>query len=278
MTNSAEIIPYPPPAGSASLPMYTLAEVEDTVGIWWRGLARHMREAGVTLTPETLSKPETLLDHWRSPNLIFSQTCGFPMLYLLGKAVRMVATPIYEAPGCEGPNYRSQIIVRDDLNIDSIADLENLDAAINSRDSQSGFNAFRASIAVLEPGGDRFFARTLVTGSHEGSILAVRARNAHCACVDGVTLELYRRYRPSVLEGVRILCETPAAPGLPFITRGSASNDEVQALRDGLFNALADPALVPFADQQLLKGAAVLEPEDYAPIRNMVEIGAALEL
>lgn len=280
MNDSADCTAFPDTVGTASLPMYTLPEITDTVDKWWRGVARHMRTAGACTTPDTLVQPTSVLEHWTDENLVFSQTCGFPLIYLLKNKVRMIATPIYDAPGCKGPDYRSMIIVPKSLNAGEFTDLRHLDAAVNTRDSQSGFNAFRALIsgATENQPDEKFFARTIVTGSHEGSIDAVRTGAAQCACIDGVTLALFRRYRPSALKGIRVLCETDRAPGLPFITHGETTDQNLQALRDGLFSALRDPELVPLADAQLLKGATVLEADDYDRISQMAEQGAGVHL
>jgi ABC-type phosphate/phosphonate transport system substrate-binding protein len=275
---TADIVPFPTTAGLASMPMYTLAETEDTVVAWWRGVARHMRACGVARAPEILTKPAVPLDHWLDDRLLFSQTCGFPLMFLLEGRVRVVATPIYDAPGCEGATYRSMIIVPDDLDVESIGDLHGLDVAINSRDSQSGFNAFRALLATVVEGGEKFFGRTMMTGAHADSIKAVRDGTAQCAAIDGVTYALHQRYQPDNLTGIRILCETAAAPGLPFITGGDVSDDELQAIRDGLFAAFADPELIPLADKQLLKGAAILDLQDYEIIKDMATIGALVDL
>ena len=278
MITSADVVPFPTTAGLASLPMYTLPEQADTVSAWWRGLGRHMREAGVSRAPEFLTKPDSVMEHWVDDKLLFSQTCGFPLIFLLEDRVRMVATPIYDAPGCDGPTYRSMIIVPDDLDVEGLADLRGLDVAVNERDSQSGFNAFRATVASVAEPGAPFFGRTVMTGAHRDSLRAVQDHSVQCAAIDGVTLALQQRYRPDLMAGVRILCETEPAPGLPFITRGDVSDDELEALRDGLFAALADPELKPLADKQLLTGAEVLELEDYAVIREMATAGAQVEL
>ncbi len=278
MSDTADIVPFPSMAGLASMPMYTLPELESTVADWWRGVARHMRAAGVHQAPEFLTSPGAVLDHWLDEKLVFSQTCGFPLMFLLDDRVRLVATPIYDAPGCDGPTYRSMIIVPEDLDVSTLSDLSSLTVAINGRDSQSGFNAFRALVATVTEPDEKFFDRTIMTGAHSDSIKAVRQRTAHCAAIDGVTFALHQRYRPDAVAGIRILCETEAAPGLPFITSGKTSDDELAAIRDGLFAALADPELMPLADKQLLKGAAVLELEDYGVIKEMAAAGAAVDL
>ena len=64
----------------ASLPMYCEAEVRPVTERWWSGLARHLRDRGVSGVPDTLTWPDDYHGHWRSPALLFSQTCGYPFV------------------------------------------------------------------------------------------------------------------------------------------------------------------------------------------------------
>lgn len=273
MSPSADIIRLPTAARPAALPMYLLPEVEDAVHAWWLGLARHLREAGVDRVPDRLETPDDLNLHWLDKDLLFSQTCGYPLTHVLEDRVSLIAAPIYEAPGCDGMTYRSMIIVRGDLKVSSLADLQHCDVAINGWDSQSGFNALRARVADFAEPGERYFARTLVTAAHARSIKAVREGEAQCAAIDGVTLALFQKHRPSEVAGLRILDQTEAAPGLPYITRKDVSADELDAIRSGLFAALADPDLAEVRAALLLTGAALVERQDYDAITRMEEKG-----
>ena len=44
------------------------------------------------------------------PASFFGQTCGYPYVSGLKDAVRLIATPEYGFPGCEGASHRSFII------------------------------------------------------------------------------------------------------------------------------------------------------------------------
>ncbi len=273
MSPSADIIRLPTAARPVSLGMYALPEMSEPLRLWWEGLARHFREAGVERVPDKLDTPDDLISHWLDKDLLFSQTCGFPLTNVLEDRVTLIATPIYDAPGCDGIDYRSMIIVRDDLNIDTLEDLRACDVAINNWDSQSGFNALRAKISTLAEPGERFFDRTMLTTGHGRSIEAVRNGEAHCAAIDGVTFALFERYRPEDIAGLRIIDQTDPSPGLPYITRRDIEDEELDAIRTGLFAALADPQLtVPRADL-LLKGAEVVELDTYDKIRQMAVQG-----
>ena len=276
MSSGANILRFPNTPRPASLPMYIMPELEGTVTNWWHGVAHHMREQGVENVPDVLSVPEDRIQHWLDPDLLFSQTCGYPLTHILAERVTVIAIPIYDAPGCEGSEYSSMVIVPENLKVDTLADLSGLDVAINGWDSHSGFNIFRAMVAEVAEPGERFFLRTLVTNSHARSIAALRNKEAQCAAIDAVTLALIGKHRPEELEGIRILCQSPMAPGLPYVTSGSVSEDELQKLQTGLFAALADTDLMPLAENLLIKGATLPGPADYQRIIDIEKAGASV--
>ena len=82
----------------ASLPMYDLPEASAATEAFWRGLARQFRRAGVAEVPEALSRRPLLPEHWLAPDLLFSQTCGYPFRRAIKDRVKLVATPCYAAP------------------------------------------------------------------------------------------------------------------------------------------------------------------------------------
>ena len=84
-----------------------------------------------------------------SPASILSQTCGYPYATRLRGRVRLVATPVYRAEGCDGARYRSVLLVRADDRAENLADLRGRRVALNADDSQSGHNALRAAVAPL---------------------------------------------------------------------------------------------------------------------------------
>ena len=75
----------------ASLPMYDLPEVRHATAAWWQGLARAFRAEGIADVPDRLDSVAGLYDHWRLPDLLFSQTCGYPLTHGIAGAVRLVA-------------------------------------------------------------------------------------------------------------------------------------------------------------------------------------------
>src|SRR3546814_8202871 len=83
----------------ASLPMYDLPGLEAATDAWWAGLAAAFRAEGLHQVPERLTREGGHAALWTAPDLLFSQTCGYPLTHALAGRVTLVATPIYDCPG-----------------------------------------------------------------------------------------------------------------------------------------------------------------------------------
>jgi len=255
-----------------SLPMYGV-ELND-VEQFWQALRDKLAASGLGSLPPTLEWPQPLLEHWQQADLLLSQTCGFPLVEFLPQ-VQLVGTFNYSAPGCNGPYYRSFLVVRAEDSHATLADFRGRTVAFNSTDSQSGFNSLRALIAPLAENGN-FFGDKLETGGHRYSLAAVQHGRADIAAIDCVTLELLRRYVPQEVEGLSIIGETAAAPGLPLITSASSSPEVLTALRQAVAQTIADPNNQGLCEKLLINGFTVLPREEYQVILQMKD--AALQL
>ncbi|WP_430243829.1 phosphate/phosphite/phosphonate ABC transporter substrate-binding protein [Neorhizobium sp. DAR64861/K0K2] len=264
------------PARLASLAMYVapppVAEATDAL---WGFIARHLTDAGMAGVPGLLDRSISHDDAWLRPDLLLSQTCGYPYVSSLRGNLRLVATPCYAYSGCDGPDMCSFVIVRKDAGISSLEDLRGRTAAINSRDSNSGANLFRAAIAPIARG-PRFFGRVIETGGHAASIAAVAEGRAGCAAIDCITYGHMARFSHEDLADIVVLAETPSGPGLPLITRASASDDEVALLRCALEAALVDPSLADARDVLALTSFAVLDDSRYERLLELERQAAAL--
>lgn len=256
----------------ASLGMYDLPEVTDATDAWWAGLARALEREGVADVPTRLTRDRTAHAVWRAPDLLLSQTCGYPLTHEFSGRLRVVATPCYDCAGCDGPNYRSLIVVREDDAARTLADLRGRVAAVNALDSQSGYSALRAEVAPLATSG-RFFAQVTISGGHAASLALVASGTADVCAVDCVTHAMLSRHRPAAVAGLRVLGRTVAAPGLPYVTRADAGDDLVARVRAALMAALADPSLAATRATLLIAGARVLPEDGYSRIVE-IERGA----
>lgn len=232
--------------------MYDWPEVRDATDAWWQGIARHLG----TDIPLTRAADHAAL--WARPDLLFSQTCGYPFTHGFAGRLSLVATPHYAADGCEGPLYRSLLFAREAV---PLAALRGRTAAVNTPDSMSGMLALKLVFAPLARQG-RFFGRTVWTGGHLHSLEAVRNGKADVCAIDAVCVGLARRHRPGLLEGLVEIARSPPVPGLPYVTIAG----DVDRLRAALDAAFADPALAAARDHLFLTGQSVLDPQDYAVI------------
>ena len=166
----------------ASLPMYGEQELHPAIEQWWAGIARHLRDRGIGAVPDALSWPDDLYALWRSPDLLFGQTCGHPLVHTLLRSLTIVATPHYDAPGCDGPHYRSLVLVGEDTAARSVGELREKSLAVSSTDSYSGYHVWRRILSGSRGATDMFGAIVL-TGSHRASIRSVREGQAEVCAV-----------------------------------------------------------------------------------------------
>ncbi|MGI9434402.1 MAG: phosphate/phosphite/phosphonate ABC transporter substrate-binding protein [Geminicoccaceae bacterium] len=256
----------------AALPMYDFEPVRKATDRWWQGLAKALRLQGIDDVPDRLTR-ERAERAWRRPDLIFGQVCGYPYIRTHGVRPQLIATPCYDAPGCEGPNYCSLIVVHASNGAEEIEDLRGRVAAISGLDSHSGCHALRSMVGPLASPGGKFFGRQIITGSHAGSLEAIEAREADVAAIDAVTYALIERSMPGALSSFRIMGRTPPAPAPPYITAKAASGEMIQRIRDALVDALADPQLANCRADLMIGGAKLLAPERYNEIDKMAQIG-----
>ncbi len=250
-------------------------EVAEATRGLWAYLRDRLRAAGLAEVPEGLDEGIAHDAAWLDPRLLLAQTCGYPLMAHLQGLVRLVATPVYRHPGCEGVLNGSFVIVRAGAATASLAELRGAVAAINDRGSNSGMNLLRHAVAPHAVDG-RFFARVVESGSHRASIAMVAAGEADVAAIDCVTFGNLARFAPETIAGVRILAATAKTPGLPLIARGAASDAEVAMLQGALAAFADDPATAELREVLRLEGFAVLEAEDYDALLALEREAAAL--
>ena len=252
----------------ASLPMYDLPEVTSAIDSFWAAMARALEREGVTDVPAGLEREMGLNDQWRSPELLLSQTCGYPLMHEFAGRLSVVATPVFDVPGCDGPNYSSLILVRRDDAARQLSDLHGRTAAITHTASQSGYAALRAAVAPLAEDGS-FFGQVVESGGHPNNLAMVAKGEADVCAADCVTYALLARHRPEAVEALREIGRTPSAPGLPFVTRPDAGEELLERLRTALFAALWDPGLKSAREALFLAGAEVLPEGAYQRILDL---------
>ncbi|MGI4815673.1 MAG: phosphate/phosphite/phosphonate ABC transporter substrate-binding protein [Janthinobacterium lividum] len=258
----------------AALPMYN---VTPHVAAGWRELLWELIRrvsadtGGAPL--QILSPDDTDLQaFWSRADLLLSQTCGYPFTHGLAGTVQLVASPIFDAPGCSNTDYSSVLVTRRADRRGTLEAYRGSVAAYNGADSHSGMNAFRHAVAPLANAG-RFFAATVRTGSHLNSLRAVAAGHADIAAVDCVTLAFARDHLPGLVEPLHTLAYTEAAAGLPLITSTRTDPGLLELIRGALDDVLS--ARRALARRLRLLGFVALPASAYGGIVEMEQAAMA---
>lgn len=270
----------PPPeelaaAPIAVLPMYDAPRLRAANDALWRWLAAWLADHGVAGLSPALERSLGHRASWEDPRLILGQACEYPLATRYGDYVRPVATPTYAAPGCSPGRYCSQIVVRADDPLDSLAGLPGRVCAINERDSNSGMNLLRATLAPIA-GGRCLFREVLVTGEHAASARAVADGHADVAAIDCVTYAHLGEAAPDLTGKLRVLARTASSPSLPFVTSRRTPPSVVRLIVAALEAAMAAPDLAACRETLRLVAVEPARDDGYRTVRAYAEAAAAL--
>lgn len=196
----------------ASLGMYDRAETAQANDNLWALIRDRLRAKGHQ-APDTLTRGYgAYWTAWEAPDLVFSQTCGFPYRARLHGTVTLIGTPDYGVAGCPPGHYCSVFVARTDDDRDHLCDFSRTAFAFNEGLSQSGWAAPQNHAALhgitLPP--------AVRTGGHLLSAKAVADGRADIAALDAVTWAMLQRWEP-LTNSLREVARTAPTPGLPYI-------------------------------------------------------------
>lgn len=252
---------------TASFPMYDWPEVRSATDDWWQGLARALRAEGVQNVPDRLQRSGDVEALWSAPDLLISQTCGYPLTHAWAGRLTVVATPQYDAEGCEGLNYCSFLLARRD-DARGLEEFRGTIAAYNGTDSQSGYSALRSVIAPLAREG-RFFRDSICSGGHLKSMQLVASGEADLCAADAVCWALARRHCADLAGRLRPVGRSDLVPGLPYVTAAAAPRENLNRLRTAVQAAFEDRALGAAREALMLCGHSLTDTSAYQPILDM---------
>lgn len=199
--------------GFAELPMYVAPQRVRVAQEQWLqhvlGILSEERRDAQGLDLESL---------WLSPDLLLTQTCGYPLMTRLRGQVQVVGRPVYRLPNSQDGNHCSLLVARADDSRQQLADFRGSHGLLNARDSNSGMNLFRHALAALQSGAP-FFAQVSITGGHRASLAAIKAGRGDIAAIDSVTFDYLARDGSDEVVGLKVIGRTAWSPCLPYITR-----------------------------------------------------------
>jgi ABC-type phosphate/phosphonate transport system substrate-binding protein len=243
----------------ASLGMYDFGPAMAANDRLWALIRTGLRGRGVD-APEVLTRGEgAYWPAWQAPDLILSQTCGYPFRARLQGKVTYVGTPDYGVEGCAPGHYRSVFVARADDPRQTLADFGDARFAYNEPLSQSGWAAPQTHAAKL----GITLPPALQTGGHRLSAKAVAEGHADIAALDAVTYAFMQNADP-VVPRLKVVAETDPTPGLPYIT---ALGQNPGPIFDAVSEAIA--ALAPEDRATLrLKGIVRIANAAYLAVPN----------
>lgn len=252
----------------AYLGMYDLPPLRLAQDAWWSGLAQHFKAQGLANVPEHLNRSiADPYDIWQTPELFFAQTCGYPLTHRLSGKVRLVGTPCYDAPGCLSALYRSLFIVHEKSGIENLSTAFPARVAVNGRDSYSGWHVLGKTISALALDDDPY-TEIILSGGHANSIDLVRRGEADLAAIDCITHALIGDVEPDRLVGTRIVAQSAAAPGLPYVTRADVADTDAKLMTKAIQMAFDDPQLSDARQALRLTGFTEVTLQEYQ--RSMI--------
>ncbi len=196
----------------ASLPMYNQVDCLPATDRYWALISDGLQAAGIAAPKGLTWGLPNFLQHWQRPDLVLSQTCGFPFRAVLHKHVTLIGTPDFGVEGCPPGYYRSVLLVRAEDSGKDLAAFQTKRFAYNDAMSQSGWAAAQNHAAGL---GFRF-DKPVHSGAHALSAQAVLTGQADIASVDAVTWRFLVRNDPA-LGALHVIDRTDPTPGLPYI-------------------------------------------------------------
>lgn len=241
----------------AALGMYDRAETQGSNDRLWALIRDGMRAKGLA-APEGLTRgARAYWDGWTAPDLVLSQTCGFPYRARLHDKVTLIGTPDYGVAGCPPGYYCSVLIARGDDPRRTVTEFDGAALAFNDDLSQSGWAAPQTYASVL----GITLPPLIRTGGHLLSARAVAEGRAEIAALDAVTWDMIAQW-DAFAKGLKVVGRTDPTPGLPYI---AALGTHTALLFDIMAAAIA---ALPRLDHEVLrlKGLVRIEPATYLAI------------
>lgn len=194
---------------------------------------------------------------WLSRDLLFTQTCGYPLMTLLRDKVKVIGRPVYELPHATAGNHHSLLLARADDPRSALEDFFDSHGLVNSPDSNSGMNLLRHRLAPLQRDG-RFFSAISYTGGHRDSLRALREGRGDLAAIDSVTYGYLARDHSEEVAGFKLVALSAPSPSLPFIGPAHLDDAAVQRIREALNQGLPE-----FADALAIREILPASAADY---------------
>ncbi len=256
----------------AQLPMYDWPEARAANDALWQSVRRALtaRHLDSPAALDRMTDPEVA---WRSPELLWSQTCGLPLVTSLAGQVQVVGGFSYR-DGMSPGLYHSVIVARED-SPSEFQDFEGRRAVINGLDSYSGCLALKRMRNDLRVSHHKL-GMPSISGGHRDAVKHLAHTKADIAAIDCVSWSLAQRFDEEARK-LKVIAHTASRPNLPIITSLERTEDEINLLREATSEAVK--SLDKNAQEITgITGFVSRTTLDYESIRSDFEKASGLEL
>jgi phosphonate transport system substrate-binding protein len=208
--------------------------------------------------------------------------CGWPYVELTRcrdrgqqPAVELLAAPVLQgARYADRPIYFSDVIVHRDSAYQTFLDLRGCSWAYNDRDSQSGYNLTRYTLARLgETRG--FFGRVVEAGFHQEAIRMVASGVVNAAAIDSQVLAVELRDHPQLQDQVRVIDTFGPSTIQPVVVARRLPPPLKEALRAAFHTMGDEPTMRATLDAGFIARFVPIDDATYDDIRAMVAAAEA---
>ena len=209
--------------------------------------------------------PQPLPALWARPDMACAFMCGYPLARARPMPV-VLAAPLPSPARYAGlPRYCTDLVVRSDAGIATLADAWGRRMAFTTPDSMSGYQAPRRFLAphAAAHGGSLFAATIGPLVTPRAVVDAVLSGAADIGPLDSYALDLLRLHEPDLVAPLTVIASTAFAPIPPLV--GAAGLDAVVAerLRSALLGVEAATELAALRATLLLRGFARISATEY---------------
>lgn len=215
--------------------MYSVDAV--SAAAWRRLLEWVVKRSGVACEVIDHPSPQPLEALWSRSDLGCAFMCGYPLARAIPQPVLLAA--VVPSPKRYQGNavYWTDLVVRDDSPVRTVADAFGRRMAYTTDASQSGYQAPRRFFAPYANtcGGPLFASLVGPLVSPRNIVAAILAGEADIGPVDSYAHDLLRRHEPRLAARLRTIASTTPTPVPPLVAAATIDARVAQRLSEALY-------------------------------------------
>ena len=205
--------------------------------------------------------------------------CGSSYVQKLNAAVpfSLLAAPVMMGEEYEQrPVYNSKIIVHQQSDFHSFADLRGAQFAINEPNSYSGCIVVQAHLSRSGERGD-YFGSVFESGAHKQSMQWVAGGRVDAAAIDSTLFDYIIFHYPHLQNQVHTIDVLGPSPIPPLVISDVVPEHKKKLIKDLLLQMSKQQGGQPLLASGRVAGFTAVVDEDYDPIRQAAKLATAVQ-